>query len=543
MKTSLLLFLGLQIPAALAAVAITDGEDWSLPDWARPLPYSGFYTMDSRADDPLVRHIGTTLTWRDINPAEGVYDFSLIERYLALAKQRGGMCLFRLKASIVDAKEQGVVGGQREMVPQWVLEKYHPKTFHTKADKLYAAPWNSGMQAEFHRLVREIGRRGFLESPQFLAIYLHGVSTSYGEEMNIDDPRFTAEAKAAGLSADTLMKCWKDRMDWWAEAAGRNIGKVIWVGAGVLKGLDYPRAELDAHAKAKGLGLRAGFIEHYYYARLHPPLAGQSYENGYIVSNWSDPMHDGRYFGDEDETNEFEAATGEARAIVARSPYFRAAQVGLNFLWVSRETLEWVGGDEGIARWYSLVAGKGPLQSPDAACWLREARIRLLTGPEAAPWKNMERMLLQRDVEGARTVPAGLVKMPYVQLMVRGKSEEYTARRTDVANGQTRIAFRLDPDFKASLAGPVTIRVHFHDNARSIWRVVVSGADGRAIDLGSVTGRGDGAWRTASFDCDRMMVPGVWSDPSDFSVEAESGGDVTVRYVRVVRTQPPLATQ
>ena len=526
-------------PAAGPEVAVKTGEDWSLPDWVRPLPYSGLYTMNTGVRHPLIRHIGMTLTWADLNPAEGVYDFSVLEKYLALAKARSGMVLFRLKASILDAKEQGVVDGQRQMIPQWVMDKHHPKTFRTKADKLYAAPWDPGVQAEFRELVREIGRRKYLESEQLMAIYLHGVSTSFGEEMNINEEAYTNEAKTAGLTAEVLLDCWKARMDWWAEAAGRNIAKVIWVGSGNIHGLPYPKEELDAYALKQGLGWRAGFIEHYFYPRLHPPVAGQTYDSGYIVSAPQAPLRDGRYFGDENETIEFAGSKGEVDAVLARSPYFRAVQVGLNFLWVSRETLDWVGEGESIARWYTLLAGKGPADSPEAACWLREASVRGLTGPEAAPWKNMEHLLMQRDVPGAMSVGDELHAMPYVQLKDRKNTAEYTARRTDLARGQDRMAFRLEAGFKSALTYPVQIKVHYRDKTRALWTVSIPAADGRMVDLGTVQGRGDQVWRTATFTVREPLFSGPSGGETDFAVRVLSGGDVTVRYVRVVKLAPP----
>ena len=527
----------LAIALRAAEPVIAEGEDWSLPAWVTPVSYSGFYAMDTTPADPLIRHAGVTLTWKNVNPAEGVYDFSALEENLARAKARGGMVLFRLKASIVDALEQGTGRRERQFVPQWVLDKYHPKTFRTRAEKLYAAPWDPGMQAEFGQLVREIGRRGYLASPQFLAIYLHGVSTSFGEEMDVDGPEFTAQAKAAGLTADVLMDCWKTRMDWWAEAAGANRGKVVWVGAGRLVGLDYPRDELNAYAEGKGFGLRAGFIEHYFYPRMHPPIAGQAYVDGYVTSNWSAPLHDGRYFGDEDETNEFPNTTGATRDVVARTPYFRAAQIGLNFLWVSKETLAWAGD---IPRWFTLVAAKGPAECPDAACWLREAYVRGLNGVATGqPWKNIEHFVTQRDRDGARSVAAERYAMPYVQLKDRARTEEFTARRTDVSNGQNDLAFLFDPEFRRSLRGPVDIKVHYLDNARSNWSVRVATTGGASSELGVVHGRGDGAWRTATFRSGAAFAPGALGDDVDFVVHAIDGGDVTVRIVRVVRTLPP----
>lgn len=424
-------------------------------------------------------------------------------------------------------------------------------TFRTVSSKLYGAPWHEGVQKEFRKFIEEFGRRGYFADPHFMALYVHGISTSTGEEMNIDGASYTNEAKTAGLTAEVLQTCWRDRMDWWSTAAGDYAYKLIWVGSGNITGLDYDQAGLDAYALTKHMGWRAGFIENYFYTRLHPPLAGQRYEDGHVISDWHHDLHDGRYFGDEAETNEFLSVTNpDALYLVARSPYFRAAQVGLNFLWVSKNTIDWAsdttdGTGTGLPKWFTLVAGKGPSESPDAACWLREAYIRGLGSAGGLPWKNMERMIYQYDLPGATTRLDELVDGPYVQLMDRSKTYEYTARSTNVGAQQRDIAFSLDPDFRGSLVYPVQIKITFRDKTQATWTVRAATAGGTTRDLGTITGVGDGAWRTATFTLDEPFSPAALDpDPSaypdrhiDFVVHTtdDQHGDVTVRYVRVVR--------
>lgn len=529
---------GLFLPRACGDVTIANGEDWSLPAWVQPVPYSGLFAMNGNVSHPLIRHTGFTLTWFDLNPAEGVYDFRLVEKKLAEAKARGGMVMFRLKSSVLDSLEQGTVNNQRQLIPQWVVDKHRPPTFRTKPDKLYVALWDPGVQAEWRKFILEFGRRGYLRSPHCMGVYLHAFSPSNGEEFGLNNARYAAEAQAAGLTAETLMDCMKFRIDAWCEAAGPDIGKIAFVNPGGITGLEYPRAELLQYAFSRGLGWRGGFIEHYYYGSLHPPLAGQVYtEDGYMLSDWNSPAVDGRIFSDEnEETDEFGRAAGKELAVMVRSPYFRAAQVGINFLWVSPATIDWVGGEEGIGKWYTLVAGKRPAESPDAACWLREARVRGLDGPEPRPFKNMERMLLQRDRPGAQSVPDELYDLAYVQLKDRADTREFTARRTDVARGQPALAFLLDREFRRSLRHPVQIKVHYLDKTKGRWTVRMAVAGGTTVDLGTVESRGDKKWRTATFTTEAAFVPGALGSEVDFTVQVLAGGDVTVRYVRVVRT-------
>src|SRR5690606_10635757 len=157
-----------------AEVTIADGEDWSLPGWVQPIPYSGFFTVNvSNETNPLIRNIGFTLTWFDLNPAEGVYDFRFVEQKLAEAKARGAMVMFRMKSSVLNGPEQGTVNNQPQMIPQWVVDKHHPATFRTNTAKTYVALWDPGVQDEWRKFILEFGRRGYLASPYCQGIYLH----------------------------------------------------------------------------------------------------------------------------------------------------------------------------------------------------------------------------------------------------------------------------------------------------------------------------------------------------------------------------------
>lgn len=526
-------------PAGFSADAVIQpGEDWSLPAWVQPAAASGYFAMDSTPGHPLIQHLGKTLTWANLNPGDGIYDFTLLEDYLERARRRGGKVLFRMKSSVYGSPEVGAKGQESKLMPEWVVKKHNPPVFSAGSRK-YAAPWHPGVQSEFKRFVEEFGRRGYLASEQLAGVYLHGVSQSAGEEMSIDNGR---DARAAGLTADALMACWQARMDWWVEAAGPNIHKVVWVGAGNIGDLPYPREKLDAYALRKGLGHRGGFIERYFYGKIAPPVAGQSYENGYVVSDWRSPSRDGRCFSDEAEEDDEWGNEPFTRNLAAQSSYFRAAQVGLNYLWISPTTLGWAGGAEGIPGWFRLVAGKGPRDSPDAACWLRQASVRGLGSDLSRPWKNMERMLMQRDIPGAITVATNRVAMPYVSNKARDDTDEFLARRTDLAHGQDRIAFRLDPVFKRSLRYPVLIKVTYLDDTPATWTVRAATAGGGSADLGTVIGNNDDAWRTATFVLKQPFSPGTLGADVDFAIVATGTENVTVRYVRVVRTLPPLAS-
>lgn len=519
---------------------IINGEDWTFPEWVKPKHEAGFGVMDRFSSNPLIRHAGTTLTWQMLNPGEGVYDFSELDKWLTNAKAKDGMVLFRLKASKKKRKSIFLNYEDGPFMPQWVIQKHNPATFYTMQEPtgeylLYAAPWNEGVQQEFKKFTEEFGRRKYFENKNFLAVYLHGISSSLGEEFYIKR-EFTPQLLAAGLTKETLIKCFKDRMDWWSVAAGSYFYKLAWVGAGEIQGFDYPQQELNDYAHLKGFGERGGFIEHYFYDPVVPPVAGQKYEDGYVINDYSNYMHDGRIFSDEsEEDDEFGDATGEELTFLQQSVFYQAARVGINFLWVNEKNIDWA---IGTAKWYDLVAGKGPKESPDASCWLREAYVRSMFGDkQIRTWKNFERMLMQRDIEGAKTVAT--VKYNLNSKSNNGRKDpnrmyEYSARRTDAAKGQKKMIFLLDRDFEQSLKGRTQVKITYLDNSKAKWNLHVS-VFPVALKFGTVEGLNDSKWKTVTFTIDQIIKKGALSNDASLIIELAGNEDVTVNHVRVVR--------
>ncbi|WP_319501304.1 hypothetical protein [uncultured Draconibacterium sp.] len=518
---------------------ISSGEDWSFPTWVKPKYESGLGYMGEFSSNPKIKHAGTTLTWAMLNPSEGVYDFSELEKWLKKAEEADGMILFRLKASVLDRKSPWE-GTDGSFIPPWVVEKHQPKTFYTRKEDngnylLYAAPWDSGVQNEFKKFVEEFGKREYFANKHFLAIYLHAMSRSYGEEFFISE-EFTPQLLEAGLEADLLMKCFKDRMDWWSEAAGKYSHKLAWVGAGSIQGFDYPKEELDRYADQNGFGRRGGFIENYFYEPVVPPVAGQKYVNGYVINDWGHFFHDGRIFGDEsEETDEFGVASDEEIRFMQQSIFYQAARVGINFLWVSEKNISLA---PKVADWYCMVAGKGPTESPDASCWLREAYVRSIYGDKKIrTWKNFERLLMQRDMEGAKTLPVEKYNLNGDNN--KGKKDpsrmyEYSARRTDTANGQTKMIFILNDEFEQSLKGNSQIKITYLDNTSSEWNLLVSTKNGTS-KFGTIKGKNDGKWKTITFSVEDKINKGSLGNGASFIIDVKNRKDLTVKHARVIR--------
>ncbi len=536
---------------ANANPVIQPGEDWSLPDWVKAAEYIGFYHMDRGYSTPSIPHIGDTFTWQMLNPEEDNYRFDLLEDLISRAESEGVGAAIRLKCSVIEVKWAGS-DPNGPFIPQWVLDKHSPETFYTKnssnAHILYAALWDDGVQQEYQKFIQAFGayvqernQLGFFEDPAFLGMYLHAYSSSRGEEFYLD-PSFDHQVVQAGLTPTVLVETLQKRMDWWAEAAGEYTYKMAWVGAG-RAGVSYDRTKLDQYAIGSGFALRGGFIEHYFSAQYDPPNYGFSWNAGYVTVDWDHPLRSTKkFYADEyEETDEYPGASGYAKTFSTQTPYFRAAQMGMRFLWVSDNTIEWA---PNIARWYLNVAGKTPAAAPDAVCWLRQASVRMKLQGDSdyntpRPWKNLEHLLMQRDLPGAMTVAVDKLQLPYTSWKDRDNTDEYSARRTDVANDQSEMVFFLHDDFRASIEQYTHIKVTYHDESATTWKLMASTESG-VWESSAIQGENDGAWKTVTFSVDSPIQPGQLRDDCDLLIRVTGDADLKVRFVRVVKAKTAL---
>ena len=523
---------------------IEGGEDWSLPDSVEPDNYTAVYFMDhSGNEEDYFKGIGKTFSWALLNPEENVYDFSALHAALNRAAQEDRLLIVRLKNSVVARKDpwSGNVSGP--FIPQWVLDKHQPTTFYTLKDDSHeegnvdissdnyievVAFWEEQVQHEFKTFVQEFGRQGFFEDDHFGGLYIHAISTSFGEECWME-PKYATDARLNyGITYGTLENALKDRLDWWAEAAGKYAYKLAWVGFGWM-GMDWLPVgnRVDEYAIEKGIGWRGGGVE--YYHRYVPNRSEfMEQDNGYTIINWEHPIRaESRFFGEEGE-NAYTNLPAPAPRHMVQSMIMRSSQVGFNFLWIS-EPVKNLAPD--MMKWYSLTAGKHPHESPDAICWLRQDQTYY--AGEKHNWKNMERFLYQRDREGNKTLPAQKIERKTFETDPQGNHFDWSARQTDIQNGQDGILFLIDEEFLNEIGPPYEMKLTYIDTEKCKWNVSIQTDEG-TFNTEMIKSKGDGKPRTATFTLN--LIPEMnGSPPRHFRINHISGGDVTVKYVRIVK--------
>lgn len=141
--------------------------------------------------------------WNILNPEEGVFDFSSIEKEFEQA------ALFNtfINLAIVDSKE----------IPAYVLEKCQTfvYTFRTETDQTTCLPWDQEYQKYKRELISALGDR-FDEEPTLSAVYFTYAAMTNGIEMHwrVDE----SEYAATGYTAEKLAQAYNDVMDMYIDA-------------------------------------------------------------------------------------------------------------------------------------------------------------------------------------------------------------------------------------------------------------------------------------------------------------------------------------
>lgn len=513
---------------------------WEFPEAVAPAARSGLWYHGTISEVEYVRALGLRLSWADMNPQEGEYDFSALEHYLALAEAEDLSIVVRLTCSVVERKSPfPYADSQAPFVPEWVLQKHNPPRFKTFDDPhadhsiTVAAPWDANLQEELRLFITEFGSRGFFANKRLAGVYLHGISSSYGEELWLAN-EFVANAEQAGMSEEKLMATFKNRIDWWSSAAGDHRNKVTWVNCSRIGNTGYDCDALNRYAQAAGLGWREGGVEGYH---THPPPdLGQSYlQEGYVSVDWSDSIRDGqRYFGEEIENRFQDLYSGisdQEQGYFAQSSLMRAAQLGMNYLWTSGAVIN---SAPSMFKWWTRIAGKNAERAPDALCWLREDFYYFSN--QTAPWKNLEHFLFQRDLPGAITRPVMRIDRPAFYTDPPGRHYDYTARSTDRTNGSDAMFFHFDDTFRQSLNGNFSLKVYYYDNSTNAWHLEIPTAK-EIISAGQIIGINDNRWKIAEFAVSRLPAVRPARTNYDFGLRVVSGGDLCVRFVRAVKAK------
>jgi hypothetical protein len=246
------------------------------------------------------------------------------------------------------------------------------------------------------------------------------------------------------------------------------------------------------------------------------------------VANEQSPIiAQNRASGDENEEYSNEARFGplETFAHRYRESMLRALQMRRNFLWA--EHGNWLINPP-LLHYVALELGQTIRTAPDAWSYLRESKVNQGT------FKNFERWLFQRDVAGARTLPAERVDVPAQMYEYPASSRyDFTARRTDRASGQTQIRFGLNDAFLSGGPHRVAVKITYLDRNYANWALAYRNSAQRTVTRPVWCGN-TGKVKTVTFIVTDAMFNGQGYKGTDLLIEAKKG-DAVIRLVRVIK--------
>ncbi|HPA19722.1 MAG TPA: hypothetical protein PLU30_18380 [Verrucomicrobiae bacterium] len=494
------------------APVIREGWDWALPANVGSVPYSGYITWGEKRFDPAITVRGVMMTWKQLNPAPGQYDWNWARAQIAKNRAAGMRTGIHLK------------GVERTAVPDWVVEKFKPTVLDVPPLQdgqpwriQIVPPWQPEVDRAFHEFMREFAKTGIARGDDVVYGYIHGVSASRGEEMFIRPVDLELWQKTTGVTAAQFADWLRRRIDAMCEVFKGSEHKLAVMWGGPLGPTDEFRAataDLHEYAFKKGAGIRGGGIDFMHGLVAEPAWASSLDPRGYMLVDDGHPtIKGGRFRGDENEEYgkywEWRFGPVEGYPYRHRICVLRGLQMRQNFQLVSPETLKL---NPELNEYARITQGYRRENSPDAWAYLRE----FYRGKRAV--RNIERWLIQRDLPGSETVPAERVDrhpLPSERFLKGEMAHDFDARRTDIAHGQSGLLFSLDKVFWAK-PGPATIKVTYADGAPSSWHIAYTGAADKALKSETVRNSGDGKRKTVTFHVPVLVAAGRFPDDAAF---------------------------
>ncbi len=509
-----------------------EGEDWSLPLWVKPAPYSGIQVSPNLVPAEFPGRIQRAVhaSWRVVEPTEGTFAFEGLRQEILKASEGGKYAVkMGLAASVWETRhfqslrDKTIRKTDIGTAPRWLKQLGIPLIDERPNKSIPFQVVNLDIyHPEYHKrylkLVEAFGTSGIPQMKELDICYLHLVSASRGEE------------GAGPPVGDPKRRLFEERLQAWAEA---------FKGAAYRLCLVSSKEEDLALALKLGMGQRNGFVEHYMLHAPNPGLGQELDADGYLVVNEKCPLiAENRASGDENEeyTRSHEARFGPIETFPHRyhEATLRMLQMRRNFVWA--EGGSWLINPP-LLHYLALELGQTARTAPDAWCYLRESVKK--GGKDGQTVKNFERWLYQRDADGARTEATEKVEVP-PQMFDFDQNHLYdlTARKTQTAQGQSLIRLGVDEAFLAGGPHAVAVKITYLDRAHAEWRLEYF-AGATMSQTRTVTCGDSGAAKTVTFILKDTCCPGQGYAGLDFQIRALKG-DAVIRLVRVVKlTQEP----
>lgn len=518
--------------AGADGVTIGDGDDWTLPAYARPAENSGFFSEAASEDDRVaVRSID--VTWRQIQPEKG----GAIDRTSSGSAQ--DMSFDGLDEQLAADGDfwMRIFASGENWAPEWVAEDCGVNVYGPDYDGESHLPiWKECVWGHLLDTYRALFvDLGLASDDRLKFVYVPGAFTwaEYDYEM-ID-----AAVESSDLDEQTYLDWYDHAWTDLVELFGDHADKLVFTGE------DYPFGPfgttddlLAQQAVDAGMGIRTGITEpSNFHLSEAPSYGSQVQPNGHMVVDETLPIHSGRFVVATE--NECFTDCGYSTA----DPYYAVRQANLKSLQLRMNWMYVVPSDSYMAEypeqwdWVRLELGQTAETSADAWAAFRDAEDTYWAEEEFPrewddqPWvRNLERWLVQVDEEGS--IAHRTEVDAHVDELEEDNGTAYEGLSTDVAAGDTGFVLDVDDAFAASTAGATVLKATYLDSGTGSFSI-----DTDAGSSAEVARDGSGTWRTATI---ALPDGAVSADATRLRISlADGADDLVVRFVRLVRLDAP----
>lgn len=533
-------------PVAGSVVSDLPGDDWTLPAWTAPVPGTGFFSEEAAPAFGVDLRV-VDLTWRQLQPTEGSFSTTTSDSVYGMTfpswnAQLAGSDRFWLRLWVSGA----------DWAPSWVQSLCGVSPVGTGYEGDEHLPlWNACLWSHALDLFRAVLIEHSLRSnPRLAFVYLPGAFTWC--EFDFDIP--TQAAENHGLTFA--------QFDGWFQPAMQGLIAILdgensdptddygW--KAVYTGEDYPWSPwetlddlLARDAVSAGMGIRTGITEEFNFHLNHVPAYGTRIgPDGYLTTDENWVALDGRRaVATENECFNDCGYTVSDPYYAVKMANLKALQLRMNWIYVVPGP-SYMSQYPELWSWVRQELGRRSYDAPDAWAALREAEDTYWLDDSSytwagAPWvKNWERWLVQREVAPEGVTRRGTDVRANEPTPENGTA--YEGRRTQLALGRTSIYLAIDDRFFAGGVVPVEVKVTYRDAGSGSFQLDYPTASGIA-STPPVTFGNTGGWRTATFAPDQATFDGSLPGGNDLRLVANGPAELEVRFVRVVRVDPPRA--
>jgi len=228
----------------------------------------------------------------------------------------------------------------------------------------------------------------------------------------------------------------------------------------------------------------------------------------------------------------------------------KAMQLRVN--WLNARN-EYVDSLPQLYQYFRLTANKNAQTSPDAWATLRQSydptwsssppspilNLPLWVHRVTLPFRNWEKWLTQREVSpNGNVVPVYQLESTTTFDFFNFKAME--ALRTDRLNGSNYMYFDVDSNFIQGGSNDIQIKITYLDNFAGNWGIEYDAAGTQVYKPSNeIINLNDNTWKTVSININDAGFTDRQAGGMDFRIYNGGTNDISVRFVRVVKTENP----